>query len=151
MGDAYNCTHEVDNSTFREITANEKFAKLDWSNDEGDKKPKMYFSWENKERFEEVMTYSEDIISKTDILIIIGYSFPSLNRNTDKRLLELLSSDAKIYIQCGSEKDFLEIQSKIEALSNHKHGERHLIATLTTYSNISFIPQNKEFYVPYEF
>lgn len=113
--------------------------------------PKMYFSWESKERFNEVLEYSKLIASRTDILIVIGYSFPTLNRREDKLILNQLPSSAQIYVQCGGEIDFIEIKSKIESLApNFK--ERYDEGTfLKLPSQVHYIPQNKEFYVPFEF
>jgi hypothetical protein len=113
--------------------------------------PKMYFSWENKGRFEEVLEYSKEIVNKTDILIVIGYSFPTLNRREDKLILNQLPPSAQIYVQCGGEIDFIEIKSKIESLAP-KFADRVDSGTLFSIpSKVIFVPQNKEFYFPFEF
>lgn len=113
--------------------------------------PKMYFSWENKGRFEEVLEYSKEIVNKTDILIVIGYSFPTLNRREDKLILNQLPPSAQIYVQCGGEIDFIEIKSKIESLAP-KFADRVDSGTeFSIPSKVIFVPQNKEFYVPFEF
>ena len=40
-----------------------------------------------------------EIIKKTDVLVIIGYTFPFFNRQIDRQILENLKPNAKIYIQ----------------------------------------------------
>lgn len=113
--------------------------------------PKMYFSWESKERFNEVLEYSKLVASSTDILIVIGYSFPTLNRREDKLILNQLPPSAQIYVQCGGEIDFIEIKSKIESLAP-KFADRVDSGTeFSIPSKVIFVPQNKEFYVPFEF
>lgn len=42
---------------------------------------------------------ADEIIGATDVLVIIGYTFPFFNRVIDRRILARLSSHAKIYIQ----------------------------------------------------
>ena len=41
----------------------------------------------------------DEIIKKTDVLVIIGYTFPFFNRKTDKQMLQNLKPEAKVYIQ----------------------------------------------------
>jgi hypothetical protein len=123
-----------------------------YSNDQRDYFwPHMYFSWENKKAFGSVFDHALEIMSVTDILIVIGYSFPTLNRKVDKTILEKLSGQAKIYVQCGNEVDFKEIKSKIESLAP-KFADRVDSGTQVSIpSKVIFVPQNKEFYVPFEF
>jgi hypothetical protein len=118
--------------------------------------PKMYFSWEEKERFEEVLEYSKHVISKTDILIVIGYSFPTLNRKEDMLLLKCLPDHARICIQCKDESDFKEIKSKISSLVKVSQddvtaSENDEFYREYPFKSVEFIPQSREFYVPFEF
>lgn len=141
----------IDNSNETILPICEEMVDLYSSEERDYLYPKMYFSWESKERFNEVLDFSLDIIRRTDILIVVGYSFPTLNRKEDKVILEYLPSDAKIYVQCGNETDFKEIKSKIESLVP-KFADRVDSGTqFSIPSKVIFVPQNKEFYVPFEF
>jgi hypothetical protein len=112
--------------------------------------PIISFSWEQNDLVKKRRERAKIVLSNTDILIIIGYSFPTLNRKVDKELLEALPTATKFYIQCGSEKDYEEIVSKIGALCP-KHKRQKIGPEYNSWYNIEYIPQNKEFYVPFEF
>lgn len=113
--------------------------------------PQMYFSWEEKDRFNKVINHSKEIVTKTDILIIIGYSFPTLNREADKWLLEHLASYAQIHVQCSGENDFNVIKSKIESLAPKYKARVDSGTSSLIPSRVNYVAQNKEFYVPFEF
>lgn len=42
---------------------------------------------------------ADEIVAATDVLVIIGYTFPFFNREIDRRILSKLKPDVKIYIQ----------------------------------------------------
>lgn len=120
--------------------------------------PKIYFSWENKDEFNQVLTYSEKIIKNTDILIIIGYSFPTLNRTIDRQLLKSLNAETRIFVQCKDEVSYRAIKEKIFSLLPPDTNEKiTLTQTRPGYigidevDRVSFVENNAEFYVPYEF
>lgn len=46
-----------------------------------------------------VFQYINGIIGKTDALVIIGYTFPFFNRDIDRKMLQDIQPDTKIYIQ----------------------------------------------------
>ncbi|MFX5587009.1 hypothetical protein ABTE16_19900, partial [Acinetobacter baumannii] len=70
----------------------------------------------------------------TDILVIIGYSFPFFNRKIDRQLFESIGPNAKIYYQDPN------------ALENSK-----LIRTLFGMPNeITPITYLDQYYVPFE-
>lgn len=50
---------------------------------------------DNSEMFDQI----DNIIHRTDALVIIGYTFPFFNREVDRRILHYLNANAKIYIQ----------------------------------------------------
>ena len=41
----------------------------------------------------------DNIIKRTDVLVIIGYTFPFFNRQTDRQILQCIKPNTKIYIQ----------------------------------------------------
>lgn len=119
---------------------------------ENESTPPIFFSWERKSNKSQQLQLAraKEILGKTDILVIIGYSFPTLNRITDAELLEAMKEDAQIYVQCGSPEHFDEIEVKISALSNKyktqldKNGSESI-------RKIRYVKSNNEFYVPFEF
>ena len=48
---------------------------------------------------DEMLDKIDSIVSNTDALVIIGYTFPFFNRGIDRRMLQNLSSYTKVYIQ----------------------------------------------------
>lgn len=115
--------------------------------------PQIYFSWEKKDNLSQnlQLVKAREILERTNILIVVGYSFPTLNRIVDSELLNSMNRDAQIYVQCGSKEHFDEIEVKISSLSNN-------FRTINDYTNgkeltrqIHYIKSNNEFYVPFEF
>jgi hypothetical protein len=85
--------------------------------------------------FEKVRQLAGQIISNTDALVIIGYSFPVFNREYDKELLWQLRANSLIYIQ---DSDFDAIKSRIAPFLN----------TSDMVNNISPIKYLNQFYFP---
>ena len=59
----------------------------------------LSFSFDNTSPSDAIYDSIDAIIGKTDVLVIIGYSFPFFNREIDRKMLKSLKSNAKIYIQ----------------------------------------------------
>jgi hypothetical protein len=59
----------------------------------------LNFSWENNENSKRAKTLSRHISEKTDVLIVIGYSFPTFNHTVDVKILSELPKETKIIIQ----------------------------------------------------
>lgn len=86
------------------------------------------FSWESDDRFERKFpTYkihqdvAVDIAKNTEILVIIGYSFPVFNRETDKRLIDSMEKIEKIYIQDPNADNIRStLESGFELFSNYE-------------------------------
>lgn len=57
------------------------------------------YAWENNPIAESTRKTALKIFSETDILVIIGYSFPNFNKEIDKMLFSKLKSHIKIYFQ----------------------------------------------------
>lgn len=68
------------------------------------------FSWENKVDLESLAETAQ----KTDILVIIGYSFPSFNRMIDKAFYLNLKKDCIIYTQGRDMQDSIRIKNYFE-------------------------------------
>ncbi|MBA2610525.1 MAG: hypothetical protein H0U95_01045 [Bacteroidetes bacterium] len=69
------------------------------------------FAWENDSISQGAISCAENILKETNILVIIGYSFPTFNDDIDKRLFKLLKESTnfkKIYFQDpNANKEFL--------------------------------------------
>lgn len=87
------------------------------------------FSWE-KELSPEIL----NIANKTDILVVIGYSFPQYNRKIDSQILNAVKSNTALYIYYQDPMDDFE---KIKNFINYK--------SLVQDKSVS------EFFVPDEF
>jgi hypothetical protein len=59
----------------------------------------LSFAWETSNQESDIVRAAQKSIENTDILIIIGYSFPNFNREIDLRLLRAMKEVEKIYIQ----------------------------------------------------
>ena len=57
------------------------------------------FAWEETRHGTSAINHAIEIMKKTQILIIIGYSFPFFNRDIDRRLFRELKQCKKIYFQ----------------------------------------------------
>lgn len=100
------------------------------------------FAWEQHliDFIVEPPSHLLDALDRTNILVIIGYSFPTFNRETDKGILKALKNVSKIYIQVPSIDTFDEIRTKIVSLSEFIDPDL-----------IHYIKSGNEFFVPFEF
>ena len=81
------------------------------------------YNWEYQESyktkictgFEKVRQFAHDIMAQTEVLVVIGYSFPMFNRKIDKSLMGSMSPNKlkKIYIQ---DKDLSKIEGRIRTI-----------------------------------
>ncbi|WP_298341054.1 hypothetical protein [uncultured Algibacter sp.] len=116
--------------------------------------PNMSFSWEN---FNENQKFYSDLrksIENTDILIVVGYSFPFFNRKIDEFILHSMDNLKKIYVQDPYNAD--DIISKIKEMVPWRESFYHIGKdglNATTKDTIKFIPIifDKQFFIPIEF
>lgn len=104
------------------------------------RKSMLHYSWENDLAIDDYRTKALESIKGTQVLVVIGYSFPTFNRNVDKKTLEAIGDTLeKVYMQAPSS-DVNESISRIEAL-------------LSVDTSIPVIPITSlnEFYIPFEF
>ena len=59
----------------------------------------LSFAFDSSEPSEKILNRVDKIIAQTDALVIIGYTFPFFNREIDRRMLQNLKPEAKVYIQ----------------------------------------------------
>ena len=55
------------------------------------------FAWENDERRDDALSR----IERVETLVVIGYSFPLVNRDVDREILTCLLRPEKLYVQAG--------------------------------------------------
>jgi hypothetical protein len=64
--------------------------------------PTLSFAWESdwSERTRKFLEKTEEAVDETEILVVIGYSFPFFNRKTDRRMINTMERTLKkVYIQ----------------------------------------------------
>jgi len=81
----------------------------------------------------------DEIMGKTDVLVIIGYTFPFFNRETDRRILHYLKSNAKIYIQDLST-NIKNVRQSLEAVLTDEQRQAQIVE----------IERTEQFYLPPE-
>jgi len=59
--------------------------------------PSLSFAWEDRNRI--ALQQASDASAESEVLIIIGYSFPFFNRKIDRALLESMKKLRQVYIQ----------------------------------------------------
>lgn len=64
----------------------------------------LSFAWENYaerelQKTNQSFQFARKICNKTDILVIIGYSFPIFNRTIDKELFNEMTQLERVYVQ----------------------------------------------------
>lgn len=93
------------------------------------------FAWESEdEDVKEARQKAKEIISETEILVSIGYSFPVFNRRIDRELLSAAKKLSKIYLQDPDPSGSL---IRLQSLLNRK---------------VEIIPISEidQFYIPFE-
>lgn len=98
------------------------------------------FAWENESSFERDLKDTINSISDTEILVVIGYSFPNFNRDVDKRLFSAMPNLRKIYLQ----DKFNYIESRILPLLDED------IAKQINRSSTEFSSDIGQFLIPHE-
>lgn len=120
------------------------------------------FAWEIENQFFELDNSANCLFNRlrsSDILVIIGYSFPTFNRNIDKVLLDTFFKNSssrvidgtskfiaekKIFLQVP-ESDYKGIKSKIESLIDNEQLRRGNLELIYPIESL------KEFYIPFEY
>lgn len=101
---------------------------------------KIRFAWDEGNEVKVVRNKAIEIMSKTDYLMIIGYSFPTFNRLIDFQLLKSLNSNCEIHLQIP-ESDIKSVKQRLLALMGKSD----------SYDKIFEHTETDEFYIPYEY
>lgn len=59
----------------------------------------LSFAFDDNYPSDKINSCINNIIKRTDVLVIIGYTFPFFNRETDRKILQYIKPNTKIYIQ----------------------------------------------------
>jgi len=106
--------------------------------------PQFYFAWEKENPFKDAaINRAKRILSESNIIVIVGYSFQRPNIEIDKILFSHDNMYNKKYYFQVLEEDFITYREKLKILvPNIVHvGDKH----------IEYISSLREFYVPYNF
>ncbi len=104
-----------------------------------DEYPTIMYSWERNPIFELVRTNALNATKETEILVIIGYSFPTFNRGLDKKLLQNMGNLKKVFIQSPE----YSIKGVIQRFKSLYASDSEI--------EIEPITNVDEFYIPFEF
>jgi hypothetical protein len=99
--------------------------------------PTIYYSWEQNKHVTLLRESAISSVANTEILVVIGYSFPTFNRLVDKTIIKSMSKLRRVYIQNTLESVDGVIQ-RFKSISEFK-GEVLAITSVD------------EFFIPYEF
>jgi hypothetical protein len=64
----------------------------------------MKFAWEESVTSRSVVDEAVAATEATDVLVVIGYSFPFFNRMIDRRIIRSMKKLTKVYFQSHNEK-----------------------------------------------
>lgn len=104
------------------------------------RKSMIHYSWEEDAEISHYREKALESIQGTEILVVIGYSFPTFNRLTDKTILTNISKSLeKVYVQAPPDA-VNESITRVKALSDGSLDDK-----------IYPITSLKEFYIPFEF
>ncbi|MCD4663776.1 MAG: hypothetical protein K8R68_00810 [Bacteroidales bacterium] len=101
--------------------------------------PTIQYSWENNPLFDSVRNNALTATKETEILIIIGYSFPTFNRTLDKKLLQNMGYLRKVFVQSPQN----TIKGVVQRFKS--------IYEFTDEIEIEEITNVDEFYIPFEY
>ena len=110
-----------------------------YSHPDKNRTPSILFSWEKDPIPQEVRETCAKDLMLSEYLVIIGYSFPTFNRETDKFILNKMENLKTIFIQSPEETiDSVEVRLK---------------SLLGSYEDIDIrkVTSLDEFYIPFEY
>lgn len=97
--------------------------------------PEFYFAWEKSDVTDKSRRLAKDIMQKTDVLVVIGYSFPRFNFEVDREIFKDLSRLQKIYYQAPKD----DVESHIDSLARINPNLRSVCKSVTKL-NTFYVP-----------
>lgn len=119
-----------------------------------DYKSSMSFAWEEFQKETGFFKNLSDSVSETEILIVIGYSFPFFNREIDKFILDSMPNLKRIYVQDPNHA--IDIIEKVKGLTPRKSfsiNTANRNRKMESHNTINYIPKTfaDQFFIPIEF
>ena len=117
------------------------------------------YSWESLDQIEiihnkinKLREIAKEIIRNTDILVVIGYSFPIFNRSVDKEILETIGKLEKIYIQDINAKELSSLVDSSFNINKYASVSYGAIVTQEKGEKVDIIPISsvEQFFIPPE-
>lgn len=102
----------------------------------------LSYAWEHYPGLEDA--FYEDIrpkLAQTQTLVVIGYSFPYVNRSLDRKLFQFMPLLREIYIQ---DKNFLDVEERVKAIANS------VCVSPITHENVHGTDNCNQFLIPNE-
>lgn len=81
-------------------------------------KPLFSFAWETEGIVNETRKLATEIIQDTEVLIIIGYSFPSFNKSVDREIFKHFPKLKKIYYQAPLD-ELSDLLDKLDGINTN--------------------------------
>lgn len=101
--------------------------------------PVFTFAWENEGVTNQTRTHAKEIIADTEILVIVGYSFPSFNWSVDQDIFSNSKKLEKIYYQ-APEYEIDQLKNQMDAINPELKGKTIGISNLRNF----YIPPEKQ-------
>ena len=106
---------------------------------------RLSFAWDNQWYIKSLIENQlEKIIGDAEILVVIGYTFPFFNRETDRKIFEIMPNLSKIYIQ---DPNAINLLMNIEPVLSYTHVN---VNDLLKGDRISPITNTSQFFLPPE-
>jgi len=99
----------------------------------------LSYSWEEAAPELDVVEKAKERVKDTETLIVIGYSFPYVNRQMDEMIIQSMTNLRTIYIQ---DPNFEEIKSRLETIIGEDNTMDDLNVEIKEVKNLS------QFYLP---
>lgn len=87
------------NSSFKELVKELSFVLESFRHRSISMNRTFSYAWEDDDKSEMAIKEACRIMSETDVLVIIGYSFPAFNKDVDKRIFKYLQDGKKVFYQ----------------------------------------------------
>jgi len=88
--------------------------------------PAISFAWEEYNFEKPIIQKTMDFVAKTEILVVVGYSFPFFNRKADRDIIGAMSNLSKVYFQAP---DAEHLRERFLAIKNDLHPDNLLLRT----------------------
>lgn len=115
--------------------------------------PVLNFAWEDDNKVTiDVRKKAEHFTSDTEILIVIGYSFPTFNRDIDRKIISNMRNLKKVYLQIP-EPDIKNVEQRFRAIKEYNYDTEFFEDEKTHLKKVEIehITGTDEFFIPFEY